>query len=149
MSLAAVTLANSIAAISVSGVTMKDLDQIPQEATARDCPMVYPKPDGFLSGLAIERDSFGGAAAKMTARYTLTYVYLHSPVGTGRGLFDVYQDVVTKALSVLDAILATATLDGAVDVMPQDILEFGPVSDPSGKTFHGCLIALNCVEFIN
>lgn len=149
MSLSAVTIANSIAGITVSGVTMRDLDEIPQGALARDCPMVYPKPDGFLSGLSVNRDSFGAAAAKMTANYTLTYVFLHSPVGSGRGLFDIYEDMVTKGLSVIDAILATATLAGAVDVQIGDMLDFGPVNDPAGNTFHGCLIALNCSEFIN
>ena len=94
MTLQADTIATSIAGLSVSGVTIKDLDGISEQVHARACPLLYPKPDGFMSNLRVERDSFGPASnARKTVRYTLSYVYLHAPIGEGRGLFDVYADM--------------------------------------------------------
>lgn len=148
MALAVVTIANSIAALSVSGVTLKDLDEIPQAVLPRDCPMIYPKPDGFLSGLVIEIDSFGSTSAKKTVRYNLSYMFLYCPVGTGRGLFDVYAGMVAKALAFLDALIANDALTGAIDIQPAGVLQFGPVPDPAGNLFHGCQVDLAVQEFI-
>ena len=150
MTLQADTIAASIAGLSVSGVTICDLDGIPEQVAARACPLLYPSPDGFLSGLRVERDSFGPAAgARKTVRYTLRYVYLHAPVGEGRGLFDVYKGMLQNTLAILDAIIADDALSGAVDVEPGAVTRFGPVTDPSGQVFHGCVIALDVVEFVN
>lgn len=149
MALQADTIATSIAALSVSGVTLKDLDEIPEEVSARDCPIVYPRPDGFMSGLAVARRSTGvGSAAEKDITYQLNYAYLHSAVGEGRGLFDVYQDMVQKFLAVLDALLADDALNGAIDIEPQGITQFGLMVDPSGNYFHGANVVLNVLEFL-
>jgi hypothetical protein len=144
------TIATSIAGLSVSGVTIADLDGIPEQAHGRDCPLLYPKPDGFMSNLRVERDSFGPASdARKTVRYTLSYAYLHAPVSEGRGLFDVYQAMVQNTLAILDAIIADDALNGAVDITPGEVTRFGLVNDPAGSWFHGCVIALNVTEQIN
>jgi hypothetical protein len=130
-------------------VTIKDVDAIPQAVEARDCPIIYPKPDGFLSGLEVEVDSFGSTQAKKTVRYVLTYMFLHAPVGAGRGLFDVYEGCVTNVLAFLDALIANDALSGSVDIQPSGVTSFGPVPDPSGTVFHGCEIALAVTEFVN
>lgn len=150
MSMQADTIATSIAGLSVPGVTIKDLDGIPEEAQARDCPLLYPKPDGFMSNLRVERDSFGaGSEARKTVRYTLNYAYLHAPVGEGRGLFDVYAAMVGNTLAILDALLADDALNGAVDITPGSVVRFGLVNDPAGGWFHGCVLGLDVVEFVN
>ena len=150
MALQADTIATSIAGLSVPGVTIKDLDGVPEEVHARDCPLLYPKPDGFMSNLRVERDSFGAAGdARKTVRYTLSYAYLHAPVGEGRGLFDVYADMVGNVLAILDAIIADDALNGAADITPGAVTRFGLVNDPSGGWFHGCVVALDVVEFVN
>lgn len=149
MALAALTVATSIAGLSVSGVNMKDVDEIPEKVEARDCPIIFPKPDGFLSDLEVEVDSFGSASAKKTVRYKLNYVFLQAPVGSARGLFDVYEDCVTNALAFLDALIANDAITGAVDIQPSGIPTFGPTQDPSGNTFHGCIFSLAVEEFVN
>jgi len=149
MSLAAVTVANSIAGLSVSGVTLKALDEIPEKVDGRDCPIIYPNPDGFLSNLDLEVDSFGSASAKKTVSYNLNYMYLHSPIGSGRGLFDKYESVVSSLLAFFDAVISNDTITGCVDIQPQDATSFGPVSDPSGNVFHGCIIVLRVTELVN
>jgi hypothetical protein len=148
MALAALTVATSIAGLSVSGVYLKDVDAIPERVEVRDCPIIYPKPDGFLSDLEVEINSFGSAQAKKTVRYNLNYVFLQSPVGAGRGLFDVYESCVTNALAFVDALLANDALSGSVDIQPAGITSFGPVADPSGNMFHGCVFSLAVMEFV-
>lgn len=150
MSLAAVTVADSISKLSVSGVTIKDVDQIPNEVTQYDLPVMFPEPLNFVTDFEVIRDSFGiDSIAKKTARYTLNYTFCHSLVGSGRLLSDVYDDMVTKALLILDAIVANSTVTGAIDIEPLDVASFGVVLDPAGNSFHGCQISVRVMEFIN
>ena len=150
MALAIATIADSIAAVSVSGVTIKDLNEIPEAVTLRDCPVLFPRPDGFVTDLAVKRDSFGtGAVAKMTVTYILTYTFCHAPIGSGRGLFDVYDNMIANAFAIIDAIITNDTVTGLVDLQVDDALNFGPVEDPSGNVFHGCEIQLYVMEFVN
>lgn len=148
MTLSAVTIADSISKLTVTGVKILDLDQIPEVANDFDCPMVYPNPDGFMSGFEVERMAMSsGTSAVWNVHYTLTYRFLHSPVGSGLGLFDVYDDMVDKVMDFVDKMLVSDAVTGAVDLEVEDISSFGPVSDPSGQMFHGCDIMLRILEF--
>lgn len=149
MALSAVTVATNIAGLTVSGVKLYALNALPEGVDPRDCPCIYPKPNGFLSGLEVEVNSFGSASAKKTVRYTLTYMYLYAPIQSGRGLFDLYEDMVTKALSFIDVVIANDAIAGCVDITPMDISNWGPVADPSGSAFHGCEIPFAITEFVN
>jgi len=150
MALAITTITNSIAALSVSGVTIQDVDEIIEHVKERDCPLVQPLPNGFVNGLSVTRDSQGpGSIALKTVRYTLTYRLMYAAVGTGRGLFDVYDDMITKAGLFLDALLADDALSGSVDITPMGALNFGLVGDPAGNVFHGCDFQLQVMEFVN
>jgi len=150
MALAFATITNSIAAISVSGVTIKDIDEIPESVAVRDCPIMYPEPDGFISGLTYTRDSTGpGSTALATVNYNMTYAYLHTSVGSGRGLFDVYDAMLTKVGLIIDAIIISDGITGVVDLTIQDVSQFGAVPDPSGNMFIGTRLVFQIVEFIN
>jgi hypothetical protein len=150
VAIALATVTNSIAALSVSGVTIKDIDEIPEEVTSRDTPMIIPNPDGFMTGLEITRDALGPAAsAQKTISYVLTYRLLYSPIGAARGMFDVYDSMVAKALLFLDAVVANDAMTGSIDVTPAEVTAFGPVADPAGEMFHGCNFLLAVTEFIN
>ena len=150
MSLAIVTVADSISKLSVSGVTLKDLDKIPTTVRSRDCPIFYPRPDGFLSGVVPEKASMGsGSGAQWDIQYTLNYRFLYAPIGSERGLFAVVPTMVAKIALLIDAILANDVITGAIDLQIFDIGEFGPVSDPMGNMFHGCDFSLEILEHIN
>jgi len=150
MTLNIITIAHSIASLSISGVRVYDLHNIPTTLRGQDVPALFPRPDGFVSGFTVTRDSLGLASiAKKTVEYTLTYVYCHALVGTGRGLFAVYSGFATNAFAILDALIAADALSGTIDMTPTDIAAFGPVTDPSGVVFHGCEFKLNVMEFIN
>jgi hypothetical protein len=149
MAIAVATVAASIDGLTISGVTIRDLDEIPEKVEPRDCPVLYPNPDGFMSGVELEVDSFGSASAKKTIRYRLNYVFLHSPVGGERGLFAKAPDMVAKVCAILDAVIANDAISGCVDIQPGDVTEFGPVADPSGNVFHGCRLAFAVTELVN
>lgn len=150
MALSFITITNSIAALSVSGVTIKDIDEIPEAVLERDCPILYPEPAGFITDFIMVRDSFGpGTSAKITVSYNMTYTFLYSAVGSGRGLFDVYDDMVTKMGLILDAIIANDNLTGAIDFTPDEAFNFGPTADPAGSVFHGAQLVFGIVEFVN
>lgn len=148
MALALTTITNSIAALSVSGVTIKDVDEIPNEVLDRECPMVIPKPDGFVSNFKPERVTLGsGSGAKWNVNYNLTYRLLYAKVGTGRGLFDLYSGFAVKAMLFVDAVMDNDALTGTVDITLDNISDFGPVVDPAGITFHGCDFTFSVLEF--
>jgi len=150
MSLAIVTVADSISKLSVSGVTIKDLDDIPTTVRNRDCPILYPRPDGFISGLAVERMSMAsGASAQLNVTYTLNYRFLFAKIGTERGLFAVVPTMVAKVALIMDRMLVSDSITGLIDLQVFDIGEFGPVSDPMGNMFHGCDFSFECLEFVN
>jgi hypothetical protein len=150
MALNIVAIAHSIASLSISGVTVHDIHDIPTTLTERDCPAFFPNPDGFVTGLQVTRDSMGLAnTARKTVTYTLHYVYCHAPIGEGRGLFDIYSAFVTNAFAIIDAIIANDALSGALDMTVTDAANFGPVNDPAGNVFHGCEFALDIMELVN
>ena len=154
MALSADTIASSIATLSVPGVTVLGLDEIPETVTGRDCPLMYPRPDGFMSNLRVERVSFGPASsAAKDVRYTLHYTFLLAPVGDGRGLFDVYADMVSYVLAILDAIIAddalNGTITGVIDITPQGVVRFGLVASPAGGHFHGAQLSFEVLEHVN
>ena len=149
MSLQIANVCDEIAGLSVTGVTIRDIDEIKEELGGRDTPYLMPKPDGFITDFSVERDSFGAAAnARKTATYTLNYTYLHAPLGSGRGLFDVYDGMVKNSFAILDAIIAKDSTI-AVDLVPSDALAYGPVVDPAGNAYHGCIISVYVTEFVN
>jgi len=145
-----VTIADSISKLSITGINIRDLDKIPAVVRNRDCPILYPRPDGFISGFEPDRITTGdGSSAKMDVRYTLTYTFLESPIGSDRGLFGVYPSFVANVAKILDAILLNDKITGAVDIRAVDVGAFGPVADPAGNAFHGCDIAIEILEFVN
>jgi len=146
MGLSADTIAASVAALSITGVTIKGLTNLPAAVDARECPVLAPSVNDppFMTGLSVDRDSFGGLK---TIRYTLNWKLYAGPVGQGRGLLDLYPTLVTKALAVLDAFISNDALSGSIDVTPEDLPQFGPVADPSGVQYHGAVISVRCMEF--
>lgn len=150
ISLGLETLITNIAALNISGVTIKDTDEIPEEVTSRNKQMLIPKPDGFLSGFNLVRASLStGSGGQWDVPYSLTYRYLHSPAATGRGLFDLYPAFVAKVVLIINAIMENDGIAGVEDFKFRDIQNFGPVADPLGNIFHGCDLVFDVFELIN
>ena len=144
------TIATSFAALSIPGVTVLDHLHIPERVEARQCPILYPKPDGFVSDLNVDLVSFGNAAndRRKTITYTLTYRYLHTSIGAGRGLFAVYQDMIANVDLIISTLMDNDDLSGTIDITPTGIDNIGPVIDPAGDAFHGCDLTFAVTVFV-
>lgn len=148
MTIAIATVADSISKLSVSGVTIKDLDELPDEVKGRDCPILIPAPD-FIPLDSIERQSTGTGTGKyMDYRYTLKWRYLHRPVGTERNLGVVYPAIIAKVMLIVDEIVENDDLSGAVDANYGGITALGVVTDPSENQFWGADFQIEILEFI-
>ena len=149
VSLAIVTVVDSIADLSVTGADILDLDEIPENVDGRK-PVIFPKPDGFITALEVERMSQGSLGTALhDVVYTLNYRLCYGKVGEDRGLFKLYPDMVAIAVLFMNAILNNDVVTGLVDLSLAEAINFGPVSDPSGAMFHGCDFALQVLEFQN
>jgi hypothetical protein len=148
MALGPATVATSIAALSVSGVTIKDLNAIPQQVQARDCPIFFPDPTRPMGDYVLEVNSYGSSVAKKTAHYTLNYVFLFAEVGQARGIYDIVQPLVQSLSLVLDALNTNDALNGCIDSFPGG-LQVGQMTDPAGRSFFGATVPIRIMEFVN
>ena len=142
-----VTIADAISGLSISGVTVKDIDTVPENAIDY-CPVLFPVPDNFITDMQFERVSFGGdSVAAMNVSYTMHYRYLHAPIGSGSVLQN-YKGIIEKLELILEAIMGNSSPTGAVNMTLLNVSDLGPVSDVAGQTmFHGVDIALRVEEF--
>ena len=147
MTLQIATIPNSVAALSVSGVTILDVDQIPPDGT-RVTPVMYPEPLNFVTNFTTSRNSFGATGAFKTIEYDLNYTFLFTPIGAGRTGLDFYDDMLTKVGLIVDAVLGLSgdKLTGAWNFTAQGISDFGPVPDPAGNIYLGCKLIFHVIE---
>jgi hypothetical protein len=151
MSLSATTITAAIAELSVNGLTIKDVDDIPQTINARDCPVLFPMPGSWLgtgSGFPEGDTTFGTATTRYwQAHRVYTYVFIHSPVGTGRGINEQYEDATNFMDSIPEALIE---LDVAtVDIENITHKPLGIVTDPAGTKFIGTNFDITFRERIN
>lgn len=140
------TVADSIAGLTISGVTIKDIDQIPDTARML-CPLLIPKPDNFVTNLSVSFETYGSnGGAKINTNYTLNYVFLFCEVG-GISSFAAFSGLVTKLSAILVAINSNDTITGAVDVKINSIGNIGVITDPAGIEYWGLEFSLRVLEY--
>jgi len=150
MTLNIVNIPNEIAKMSVSGVTIKDIDQIPQFVTGRNCPILFPRPDNFATGMTFTPDSYGvGSGRKWSVRYSLNYIFLYAPVGSMRSLSNLFSGFYTKIGLIMDAVIAYQTVTEAIDISPQAVSNIEVIADGKDNQFYGAFIVLNVLEYVN
>ena len=149
MALAIATVADSISKISVSGLVIKDIDQIPAGVDGRQ-PTMIPLPD-YLTDFNMERDSFGGGStALMTVTYRLNYRLCYKPAGSGRSnALDWFDNMVAMVGLILDAVLAIEVMTGTIDIVPVNVFNVGLVNDPADNAFYGADLSFQVKEFVN
>lgn len=141
------TVADSIAGLTISGITIKDIDQIPDSASML-CPLLIPQPANFVTDLSISFETFGSnGTAKINSNYTLNYVFLYCEVGSGLGAFAAFSGLVTKLSAILVAINSNDAISGAVDVKINSIGNIGVITDPAGHEYWGLEFSLRVLEF--
>ena len=141
------TVADSIAGLTISGVTIKDIDQIPDSASML-CPLLIPQPANFVTDISVSFETFGSnGGAKINTNYTLNYVFLFCEVGSGLGAFAAFSGLMTKLSAILVAINSNDTITGAVDMKINSIGNIGVITDPAGNEFWGLEFSLRVLEY--
>jgi hypothetical protein len=146
------TITNSIAALTVSGLSIKDLDEIPVRVFGRDAPILYPEPLDFVTNLDVQKTTFGrGLYVKWNLHYTLAYTLLYAPVGSGRG-FELFSPTVDMAMLIHHTIMESHPITGAELVVPAGIGVPGILYDVSGpdatnaEAFYGVRLQFGITE---
>lgn len=148
MALALSTITDSISKLSVTGLTIYDIDEIP-EAAERDVPCMYPEGIDFITNMTTSTAAFGlGAGSRWDIEYDLNYTLLYAPAGSGRG-YEQFAPMMVLAFKVVDAILAIATISGAVTLRFNGMSGSPIVSDPAGNSFWGVRLSFHVLEFVN
>ena len=141
------TVSASIAALSISGVTIKDVDEIP-DTVNNLCPVLMPQPNNFVTDIQVVRQSFGSnGTQKLDCNYTLNYLFLYAEVGSGIGAFAPYSGLLTLLTTTLNVILNNDSVTGLVDMSLAGVSNVGVVTDPSDREYWGVQIALRCLEY--
>lgn len=140
------TVTNSIAALSITGVTICDADQIP-EALGLEYAVLAPIPDDFITDLEITRSELSGQ--KLDVRYNLHYRYYHCAIGGGvGGIFSVIPAMITNLAAIVKAFSLDDSLAGAMDNGFPTIGHIGPVADAAGNQYHGCDLTIHILQFL-
>jgi len=146
VSLKLANVADAIAAISISGVTVKDKDQIVGNWEAVQ-NVLYPNPNGWITGFKIEYATvMQGTTAPMDIYYTLNYRFLSVQVGDISTFPASYSALVDKLILIINAIIATpAPYAGNVEMTITDVA-IGPRTDPAGNNYFGADFSVNIME---
>jgi hypothetical protein len=140
------TITDSISNLDITGVSIRDIDQIPDSAMGLT-PLLIPQPNDFVTEYDAEFVSFGSnGTAKIDLKYKLNYVYLHAEVGSGVSTYEIYAGLIANLSAILVAILSNDAITGLIDMKPK-IGRIGPIEDPSGNQFWGVLFSFPILEY--
>ena len=139
-------VAAAVAAMTVPGITILDLDEMKQAVTDRDCPLFGPSANdpSYLTDWDTVRISMQGNRAN---NYNLNYTYFHAAVGSDRGLFKQWPEMMENVRKLAEAIAALPRVDGCKSIALNEMPRFGLVNDASGNPFHGAVFQLYVMEF--
>jgi hypothetical protein len=146
VSLNLANVSNAIAALSISGVTVKDKDEIVGSWVSIP-NVLYPKPDGWITGFGIDYVTvLQGANAPMNISYTLNYRFLGVQIGDISTFPVSYSQLVDKLVLIINAIIAMdAPYSGSVEMKIGGV-EIGPRIDPAGNNYFGADFAVHIME---
>jgi hypothetical protein len=140
------TVTHSIASLSISGVTVKDVHELSDALKMTD-HLLVPRPDNFITGLTVTPAEV--SKQNLDVRYTLHYQYFHCAIGGGmNGLFSAYSGLIDKIALIIVAFSKHETLTGAVDNLTLTIDRIGPIPDAAGNAFHGAEMSINILQFL-
>ena len=142
MGLALATVADSISKLSVSGLTIEDVDDM---SISYNSPTLAPL-DTYISNFELEYESQGsGDTALMTVHYDLTYRLHYKRIGSDRDLKAV-DGLTDMVVAILDAVISIATLTGAIEILPSSV-RTGVVAAPDGTGWFGADFVFRVMEY--
>lgn len=142
-------ITDAIATISVSGVTIRDKDELTGSFVAKPNTL-FPNPEGFITDFSLDYESFTrGASALVNINYTLNYRFIGTAIGDLGTMGAAYNDMINKVVLIINAMISTtAPYDGKVDMELRGVT-IGAREDPAGNVYHGADIALRISEMQN
>lgn len=154
MALDTAAIATAIASLSVSGVSMKDIDEIPKAVSIDDCPIFFPHPDEWYSGTnSVETPgNFVGQATVFDAVRRFRYIYLHDLSTAAKPLSVVLAPMADKTDLIYSAIASLNAQAGVLTVQSISISNFGEIVAPAVGTstvrnvFYGCFVDIEILE---
>ncbi len=150
MALSFQTISNTIAALSVSGVTLKDIDEVPTSGDR--VPIIIPLPN-FITNFSLDDMTLGAPSVReMTVSYTLNYRLLFKEAGAGRSnTIEALNGLTEKIGLFLDAVLAMDDTTGVEDLVPSSnaVSNMGLVNAPDDVEYYGCDFHLDIIEHVN
>jgi hypothetical protein len=147
MTLRIATVADSIAGLSVAGLTICDVNEIKAVEDKRRSAMI-PNAE-YITDVTAEVNSFGAELGKMKLWYTLNYRLLYKPAGTGRVMtLEQFSGLVSMVGLIWDAFLAIGVIAGCEDLQITNIGNFGQVLDPGDNPWWGCDLSFRAMEFV-
>ena len=137
------TAANLISKLAITGLKIRDLDEIKELMQISDMPCLMPHPRNFFSNFVTVPQNSTNAYANET--YTLHYrLYFKAITGSVK-FFGPYADLVAMTEKILNKFISSDSLSGAIYVKPR--IEFlGGVEDHAGNIYHGGDIAFDIME---
>lgn len=148
MTLHILTICEAISELEVSGVRIYDITDIPAKVDPRQ-PSILPIADPLVTGFEVIRESYGGgSSALITCNYTLNYRLCYIPSGMDPATtLKHFSQMVDVYARFIDQVLLIDTINGAVDIIPNETISFGIVYDPADNPFWGCDIQLRVTDF--
>lgn len=141
-------VADWIAGLTVTGLTIRSTDALPEAVQPMQAPLLAPDPVGFVSEISVARLSGRVLTARAySVEYVLSYILYYAPVAAGVSLFTGYRGMLTTLSAIHAAIMANETPTGAYDIRPYGTPSVGPVQDESGNVYHGARLAFLVNEF--
>lgn len=144
------SVCDAIAGISISGVTVKDRNEIVGNWNSMP-NVLYPNPNGsFITGFSMKFDSMlQGANAPITLNYTLNYRFLGTAIGDLSTFTTAYSAIMDKIILIVNAIIANpAPYSGRIQMSLGDVT-MGAKEDPAGNMYHGADFSILIEELQN
>jgi hypothetical protein len=146
MTLQLLTVAETIAALEVDGLLIRDIDDIPAEVGLRQA-LLIPHPN-YVSDFSMERMAYD---VLIDVTYTLNYRLCYQAIGAERAMtLTVWSGMVDMVAQIWDAFLAIGVFNSdhneIVEVIPLAPSNMGIVNDPSDRAFYGCDLAFQVKE---
>lgn len=147
MSLKIATVWDAISAVSVTSLTIKDINQVTEAFEIRGA-VLYPDIQNPININVPKRQSFGtGSSVKRDVTYTMNYRLLYAPVGSERGIKEIYSGMFVMVANLFDAVVNADPLTGTIDIMPRISSSSTTVLDPAGNKFYGIDISFDVLEY--
>jgi hypothetical protein len=125
---------SGLAAWTITGVTMRDLDEIPEVAAAADCPMMFPVPRGFYGSRG---EPQGFTTGKIEDSMVVDHICLYKPQGLGMGAREIYPALIALMDLYVSELAGDPTVGGYCSQKAVILDKEFPLVDWAGRKYWG------------